>query len=159
MWIWMHNRSYHYECHIWQNSHKFAIGDKGLLSVSQGIEASTEAEGVYHTVNPVANDMIPVYRENHREYTMIRSRNFGDVIQMEVGALMVGRITNHHGAAKVTRGQEKGYFEFGGSTIVLLFEKDRVVIDDDIIKNTKNGFETRVLMGDKIGVRKAYGES
>ncbi len=133
--------------------HRYIYIDDGLKSRNRSIE------GVYHTVNPVANDMMPIYKENHREYTMIRSNNFGDIIQMEVGALMVGRITNHHEMAKVSRGEEKGYFEFGGSTIVLLFKKDSVIIDDDIIKNTKNGLETRVLMGDKIGVQGAYGKS
>ena len=52
--------------------------------------------GILHTVNPIANDYIPIYKENSREYTVIRSPEFGDVTQMEVGAMLVGKICNHH---------------------------------------------------------------
>ncbi len=126
--------------------HRYVYVDGGMKSNNRSIE------GVYHTVNPVAASTFPIYRENHREYTMLRTDNFGDVIQMEVGALMVGKITNYHFAGRISRGEEKGYFEFGGSTIVVLLEKDKAVIDKDIIKNTKADIETRVLMGEKIGV-------
>ena len=109
--------------------------------------------GVLQTVNPVALLHKPVFKENAREYCMIRSERFGDVIVMEVGALFVGKITNHNpeGRVNVTRGEEKGYFEFGGSTIVLLTEKGSVRIDDDLLQNTKEGFETRLLQGVHIG--------
>ena len=72
---------------------------------------------------------------------------------------MVGRITNLHDKAKIRRGEEKGFFEFGGSTIVLLLEKDKASIDKDIIDNTKAGIETRVLCGQKIGTRGTYGKT
>ena len=71
---------------------------------------------------------------------------------MEVGALLVGRIVNHHQAARVSRGQEKGYFQFGGSTVVLLLEKDKVTLDADILENSAANIETVVRMGEKIGV-------
>ena len=70
---------------------------------------------------------------------------------MEVGALLVGRIVNHHRKFKVFRGQEKGYFEFGGSTVVLLVKKDTVKIDADILENSAQGIETVVKYGEKIG--------
>lgn len=66
---------------------------------------------------------------------------------------MVGKICNHE-LLSFQRGQEKGYFEFGGSTIVLLLKKDIVDIDMDIIKNSSTYDETKVLMGEKIGVKK-----
>jgi len=71
---------------------------------------------------------------------------------MEVGALLVGRIINYHEKAYVKRGQEKGRFEFGGSTIIVCLEKDRAVIDNDIMQNSLNGIETLVKMGEKIGI-------
>ena len=108
--------------------------------------------GRLHTVNPIANDFFPIYKENAREYTILRTEKFGDVIAMEVGALLVGKIVNHHGAATVRRGQEKGYFQFGGSTVVLLLKKDTAVIDEDILENTQNGIETLVKFGEKIGM-------
>ena len=71
---------------------------------------------------------------------------------MEVGALMVGKIVNLK-KQSFEKGEEKGYFEFGGSTIVLLFEKDKVNIDQDIINNSLKNYETKVYMGEKIGVK------
>ena len=66
---------------------------------------------------------------------------------------MVGKIVNHS-IKDFSKGDEKGYFEFGGSTIVVLL-KDIVDIDKDIIENSSRNDETRVLMGEKIGVKKA----
>ena len=108
--------------------------------------------GKLHTVNPIANDYFPIYKENAREYTILRTREFGEVIAMEVGALLVGKIVNHHGPATVKRGQEKGYFQFGGSTVVLLLKRDTAILDDDILENSRNGIETVVKFGEKIGV-------
>ena len=110
--------------------------------------------GRLHTVNPIANDFFPIYKENAREYTILRTAQFGEVIAMEVGALLVGKIVNHHGPASVRRGQEKGYFRFGGSTVVLLLKKDTAVLDDDILENSRNGIETVVKFGEKIGIAK-----
>jgi phosphatidylserine decarboxylase len=71
---------------------------------------------------------------------------------MEVGALLVGKIVNHSTSPLVQRGQEKGYFRFGGSTVVLLLQKDTVKIDSDIINHSQNGYETVVKYGERIGV-------
>ena len=68
-----------------------------------------------------------------------------------MGALLVGKIVNHHEKAHVRRGQEKGYFQFGGSTVVLLLQADTVCIDSDILENSAQGIETIVRFGEKIG--------
>ena len=81
----------------------------------------------------------------------LHTENFGDVIQMEVGALMVGRICNRQGKGRIARGQEKGRFEFGGSTVILLFEKDRVQLRERLLEDTAKGYETVVKMGEVIG--------
>lgn len=107
--------------------------------------------GVFHTVNPVANDVCPIYKQNTREYSLLRTADFGTILMMEVGALMVGKIENRHGKQMVSRGQEKGNFAFGGSTIILLTQKGKVEPDCDIVQNTKSGFETIVQMGEKVG--------
>ena len=70
---------------------------------------------------------------------------------MEVGAMLVGRIVNYHEKADVLRGQEKGRFEFGGSTVIICLEKNRGMIDGDIIKNSLEEIETVVKMGEVIG--------
>ena len=91
------------------------------------------------------------FKENSREYTVMATRHFGKAVQVEVGATFVGRIENHHGVCSFRRGEEKGMFLFGGSTIVLLLGKDAADIDPRIIENTSRGLETRVLMGRRIG--------
>lgn len=126
--------------------HRYIYLDTGVKSKNYVIN------GCLHTVNPAAVEQVPVYKENTRQFCLIHTQHFGDILQMEVGAMMVGRICNHHmEACAVTRGQEKGCFEFGGSTIVLLFENGKAVIDEDLFKNTENGCETVVRMGEAIG--------
>lgn len=123
--------------------HRYCYPDSGEKSKNIHIK------GVFHTVNPIALERYNIYKRNTREYTILETDNFGKMIQIEVGALMVGKIKNHHQEYTFKKGEEKGMFLFGGSTIVLLV-KD-VVIDDDIIYNTQNGNETVVKYGEKIG--------
>lgn len=125
--------------------HRYCYVDDGVKSSNYRIP------GVLHTVNPAANDWEPIYKENAREYCLIHTRQFGTVLMMEVGALLVGKIHNYHGAGKVYRGQEKGRFEFGGSTVILLTEPGRVTIDHDLVENSRQGYETVVKMGEAIG--------
>ena len=89
--------------------HRYIYAATGLQSKTYRIEGS------FHTVNPVANDYLPIYKENTREYTLIHTKPFGDILQMEVGALLVGKIVNHKQSCPCTRGEEKGFFEYGGS--------------------------------------------
>lgn len=123
-----------------------------LYSVSGKQSKNYHIDGTFHTVNPIANDYLPIYKENTREYTVIRSKEFGDVLQMEVGALLVGKISNHKQSTVVTRGEEKGFFEYGGSTIVVLTQKGRVTPRSDLLANSKNGYETKVLQAHPLGI-------
>ena len=117
-------------------------------------------KGVLHTVRPVAVGRYNIYSQNSREYAVLQTRNFGKVIQMEVGALFVGRIKNHITNGSFRRGEEKGMFEFGGSTIVMLFQKNAVTIDKAIYENTHNNRETIVKQGYIIGEKWTHaGES
>ena len=110
--------------------------------------------GVLHTVNPVANDYYPIYKMNSREYCLLKTKEFGTILLMEVGALMVGKINNHEeDSAQVKRGEEKGMFEFGGSTIVVMTEPGMTEPDKDIIQNTKAQAETLIKMGEPIGCK------
>jgi phosphatidylserine decarboxylase len=70
----------------------------------------------------------------------------------EVGATMVGSIVQTYTGDFVKKGEEKGYFKFGGSTVVLLFEKNKIRIDEDLLNNTLKGYETVIKEGEKIGV-------
>ncbi len=128
------------------NYHRYAYAVSGQKSQQKYIK------GIFHTVNPVANDYVPIYKENCREFCVIDSETFGTVVQMEVGALMVGRIVNYQqGSCDVVRGTEKGRFEFGGSTVVLLLEPGRVEIRQDLLQNTQDGYETLIRMGEVLG--------
>ncbi len=125
--------------------HRYSYVDDGIKSKNYRIN------GLYHTVNPIAGDVLPIYQENQREFSILKSENFSDILMMEVGAMMVGKIVNYHQAKRVKRGEEKGRFEFGGSTVILAVKKDVLNIDRDILENTANGFETKLRLGEKIG--------
>ncbi len=127
--------------------HRYCFIDDGRVIRSAAIP------GVLHCVRPIACERYPVYVQNSREWTLIETERFGRVAQMEIGALMVGRIANEPlpPYSRVRRGQEKGRFEFGGSTIVLLFERDRIALDERVHENMRNGMETRVRTGAGIG--------
>lgn len=116
-------------------------------------EENVFIKGRLHTVQPVALERRRVFCENCREYAVMHTENFGDVTQVEVGAMLVGRIVNNHRKGRFARGEEKGKFEFGGSTIVVLVEPDRVVPDEELIENTANGYETVVKCGERLGVK------
>lgn len=124
--------------------HRYCYVDDGIK------EKNIPIPGKFHTVNPIANDYFPIYKENTREYSILHSQHFGDIVMMEVGALLVGKIVNLHENVEVKRGQEKGYFQFGGSTVMLLTKANMVTVDDDILENSKEGIETIVKFGEKI---------
>lgn len=127
--------------------HRYSYVDSGLIG------PETHIDGVFHTVNPAAASRYPIYRENTREFALLESEHFGSLLQMEVGAAMVGRIVNEPGNRAVRRGEEKGRFEFGGSTVIVLLQKGAAVIDEDILRNTREDVETVVHLGEKIGHR------
>lgn len=110
-------------------------------------------KGKLHTVRPIALKSRPVFAENCREYTVLETENFGRILQMEVGAMLVGKIKNHHGESFVLKGQEKGMFLYGGSTIILLLENGKVKIPQCFFENTRGGLETPVIMGETIGYK------
>lgn len=108
-------------------------------------------DGVLHTVMPLIYDYVPVYTENAREYCTITTDEGVKVTMAEIGALGVGKITNYKLLdGKVKKGNEKGMFEFGGSSIILFFPKEGIEVDETFINNTKEGYETKVKLGDTI---------
>lgn len=109
--------------------------------------------GIFHTVNPIANDHYPIYKENTREYCLLKTETCGTLLMMEVGALLVGKIENHTaGCASIKRGEEKGNFAFGGSTIIVVTQRDRVVPEPVIVGKIGSTEEIRVHLGDKVGM-------
>jgi len=129
--------------------HRFHFIDNGIC------EETKKIKGDYYSVNPIALKKVPeLFCKNKREWSIFHSENFGDVLHIEVGATCVGSIIQTYVPGNtIKKGDEKGYFKFGGSTTILFFEKNKVKIDEDIIEQTNRGYETSVLMGEKIGVK------
>lgn len=93
-----------------------------------------------------------MYGENARKIVPIDSPVFGRVMAVCIGAMMVGSIlTTVEEGEQVKRGQEFGYFAFGGSTIVVLFEKGMVEWDEDLLINGRASLETLVRVGMRVG--------
>lgn len=132
--------------------HRYCYVDRGVKGENRFIQ------GKLHTVRPIALETLPVFTENCREYTVINTENFGRIVQMEVGAMLVGKILNYHGKRKVHRGQEKGRFLYGGSTVIVLLQKETVKIPDSIYRATKAGLEVPVKLGERIGTRRSFFE-
>lgn len=112
-------------------------------------------EGQLHSVQPIACETYPVYTLNRRCWCLLATENFGPVVQTEIGALIVGRIANIEGSSRFCRGMEKGHFELAGSTIVLLFEPDRIALRPELLIQLSEAQEVRVEQGDWIATRSA----
>ncbi|KAG8776582.1 hypothetical protein FRC12_000836 [Ceratobasidium sp. 428] len=113
----------------------------------------TYISGEYYTVNPQAiRTQLDVYGDNARKIVPIDSPTFGRVMCVCIGAMMVGSIiTTVKEGEQIARGQEFGYFAFGGSTIVILFERGKLTWDDDLLANGQSTLETLVRVGMGVG--------
>jgi phosphatidylserine decarboxylase len=109
--------------------------------------------GPLHSVNPLAlAHKENILATNFRQWCLIRSARFGTMIQVEIGAMMVGSIVQHHPrGGPVRKGSEKGFFQFGGSTVLLILEPNRIQVDGDILDYSRQGIETRVRYGETVG--------
>jgi phosphatidylserine decarboxylase len=122
--------------------------------IDNGIQQPVKALGnYYHSVNPVAlASNLPVFEGNYREYCELHTENFGEILDIDVGAMGVSKIIqNFPNGCKFNKGQEKGYFEFGGSTTILILKPGIVKIDEDILNYSEQGIETLVKFGSGIG--------
>lgn len=129
------------------NYHRYGYAADGKVLRTKRID------GKLHCVRPIALRSFPVYIENSREYQVYRSEELGLVVQMEVGALLVGKIRNHADPKEkkeVRALEEKGYFEFGGSTIIVLVQKDRICMDEQLKERTNEMDEIPVCMGERV---------
>lgn len=122
----------------------FPIGGKVVFE--------SKIDGDYYSVSPIAlKKKIELITQNKREFTVIRTKDFGDVIMSEVGATMVGSMVSTYSHPQIQKGQEKGYFKFGGSTVILFFEEGKIEIDQDLLINSQKQIESSVLMGERVG--------
>ncbi len=116
----------------------------------------TDVPGDLLTVNPIAVNSITcdVFTVNKRSIMMIESPSLGKVAFIAIGATLVGGITwTTEIGAEVKKGDELGYFSFGGSTCIILFENNLVQWDADLTANAQRSLETLVKVGERVGVR------
>lgn len=127
--------------------HRFHFSAAGTIGASKLIK------GHYYSVSPIAlQQNLKIFCQNKRAYSILKTDNFGDLLFCEVGATMVGSILQTYTEnSRVQKGDEKGYFAFGGSTTVLLCEKGHVQFSEDLLSNTQKGLETAIKMGETIG--------
>ncbi len=123
--------------------HHYCFPDDGKVLSSKRID------GVLHTVHPIALKKCKVFHENSREVAFLECNHLGDVCFIEVGAMMVGKIVNEK-IVEFKKGEEKGHFEFGGSTVIMLINKD-IKFNEKILENSNKEIETIVKMGNTIG--------
>jgi len=130
-----------------QDYHRFHTPVTGTLASMHSFE------GTYYTVNPIAiRANVDVYTENKRVRCVLKTPDFGDVIYIAIGATMVGSVnfTKKVGES-FHKGDELGYFAFGGSTVIVLFKNGAIKFEDDLIVNSEKPIETLVKLGQPLG--------
>jgi len=109
--------------------------------------------GLLYSVNPIAlKRNIEYLSQNKRMITELETENFGKILYMEVGATYVGSIHQTYTPGKAcAKGEEKGYFAFGGSCLLVLFEPNKIAFDQDLIDFSAKRMEVRGLLGQSLG--------
>ncbi|MBI5894904.1 MAG: phosphatidylserine decarboxylase, partial [Desulfobacterales bacterium] len=127
--------------------HRFAYVEEGRQGPVHAID------GPLHSVSPLSLRHKPdVHATNYRHWCLVQSPRLGALVQIEVGAMMVGSIVqNQPRGGPCRRGQEKGYFQFGGSTVIVILQPGRAVMDADIAEHSSQGIETLVRYGERVG--------
>lgn len=127
-----------------EDYHRYLTAESGKILFQKNIT------GKLHSVRELAQTKAAIFKENKRVVTAIETAHLGIILQMEIGALLVGKINNYK-RKQVYKGQEKGWFSLGGSTIVVAYPANTIQIDQDILDCSKLGIETQVQIGERIG--------
>lgn len=129
--------------------HRFHFVDNGVCS------PSVKIKGSYYSVNPISlKNKENIFCENKREWSIFHSENFSDILYIEVGATCVGSIIQTYTPnSSIKKGSEKGFFKFGGSTIIMFIKNNIISVDKDILENSSLGIETKINFGEKIAVK------
>lgn len=131
-----------------EDYHRYLVAESGT------IVAEKQIKGKLHSVRDMVHSKFAIFKENKRSYTIIETEDGQRVMQMEIGALLVGKINNHP-RVQLESGQEKGYFSLGGSTILVAYPAQTLQFDQDILYYSNLGIETQVQIGERIGVHHA----
>ena len=116
--------------------------------------ATTVLNGPLYSVNPIAlRRNLSYLWQNRRTLTTLETERFGAVLYLEIGATNVGSIVQTYTAGKpVAKGDEKGYFRFGGSSTLLLFEPGRIALAPDLLEQSREQRELYARVGDRLGM-------
>jgi phosphatidylserine decarboxylase len=127
--------------------HRFHFPDGGKILRTYSISGSLQS------VNPIAlRHHEEILIQNERQISILETESFGKIAYIEVGAMGVGKIIQSHPVDQVfRRGDEKGYFLFGGSTVIIVGQSGLWKPDADLLKHTALGQETRIQLGDAVG--------
>lgn len=124
--------------------------------VNGRVEQVRVIPGPLYSVNPIAlKQNIHIFTENKRACCEIDSPQFGTVLMFEIGATCVGSFAYTYKPGKISKGDEKGFFKFGGSSTILLFEPGKIQLDPDLLENSANQRELYARMGDRMGRSKS----
>ena len=105
--------------------------------------------GHLYSVNPLAlKKNISYLWQNKRSITEVKSDTFGNICLLEIGATCVGSIEQTYQQGNILKGQEKGYFSFGGSMTIIFTEPKKVTFSSDLLEDSENGTEVYAVMGD-----------
>lgn len=109
--------------------------------------------GYLHSVHPFAlRQNLDILIQNKRFLTVLETENFGRILYLEIGAIGVGSVIQTYQPAVIQeKGAEKGYFEFGASCLILLFEPHALALDADLLAGGDPSIETLCLMGQSLG--------
>ena len=126
--------------------HRFHYLDGGTTEAHYGVP------GALHSVNPHALEYkSEIFCTNERRVSLLQTENFGVIAYVEVGAMAVGKIVQTHPADRsFSRGDEKGYFLFGASTVIVFGEKGKWIPSRDLLEQSAQRRETLVRLGEPV---------
>jgi phosphatidylserine decarboxylase len=128
--------------------HRFHFPVGGIAGTPRPID------GPLFSVNPIAlKQNIRIFTSNKRAVTEIDSPEFGKVLMLEIGATCVGSFEYTYKPGAVQKGAEKGFFKFGGSSTITIFEPNRIKLAPDLLEKSKQGMELYARIGDVMGRR------
>ncbi|KAL4867074.1 hypothetical protein BDV12DRAFT_171918 [Aspergillus spectabilis] len=124
--------------------------------VSGTVKVYRSMPGDYYEVDPLAiRSGVDILTRNARDYVVIDTEEFGEVLFVAIGAAQVGTVEIHEKwqkpGAKITKGDELGIFQFGGSSIIVAFQRGRIQFDEDLVRPSKNAVTVDVEVGMSLG--------
>ncbi len=127
--------------------HRYGYVDDGKIVENNYVP------GVLHTVRPIALNRYPVFVQNSREYSVIETNNFGTIAQIEVGALMIGKIKNHQKSGLVKKVVRRVCFYMVVQLLSFFLKRTKLILMKKYFRNTANDIETKVKFGSTIGIK------